>query len=369
VLAAQSQKPSITGLPGVLSRPGSESPGTTHTQRLKGVIRKLDAGSFDLEMPDTRIFSIQILPGTAQPAGLQTGDGVELVASQDKDGLLQAMSVRPDPKIARTIEVNSQTEPEARRAAALRTILVGPGPQPGDTPSPPGSRQESIEQARAAAWNFLRALPNYICEEHITRYVSETHQPGWNVVDVVTAEVVFEDRKESYRKVAINGKPSKKSPEDSGAWSSGEFGTILGYVFGPASAAEFQYRQEGKIEHHPASIYGFQVDRRHSTWRVQAPGEYILPPYRGSVWIDPQSGHTLRIEMQATGIPKAFPRLTVETAVDYDYLGLGTSEKFLLPVHAEILSCSRTSNQCERNVIEFRGYHKFAGESTVQFRE
>ena len=44
--------------------------------------------------------------------------------------------------------------------------------------------------------------------------------------------------------------------------------------------------------------------------------------------------------------------------MDYDYITLGTPEKFLLPVRAEILSCNRGSNECERNVIEFRNYHK-----------
>jgi len=75
----------------------------------------------------------------------------------------------------------------------------------------------------------------------------------------------------------------------------------------------------------------------------------------------------LRIEMQGREIPEEFPLATVETAVDYDYVTLGTPEKFLLPVHAEVLSCRRGSNECERNVIEFRNYHKFTGESTIKF--
>jgi len=33
----------------------------------------------------------------------------------------------------------------------------------------------------------------------------------------------------------------------------------------------------------------------------------------------------------------------------------------------EILSCERGSNQCSRNVIDFRNYHKYSGESTITF--
>jgi hypothetical protein len=55
--------------------------------------------------------------------------------------------------------------------------------------------------------------------------------------------------------------------------------------------------------------------------------------------------------------------------VDYDTISLGTADKFLLPVHAEALSCWRNSNECQRNVIEFRNYHKFEGESVIKFNQ
>ncbi len=45
------------------------------------------------------------------------------------------------------------------------------------------------------------------------------------------------------------------------------------------------------------------------------------------------------------------------------------ADKFLLPVHAEALSCWRNSNECQRNVIEFRNYHKFEGESVIKFEQ
>ena len=38
-------------------------------------------------------------------------------------------------------------------------------------------------------------------------------------------------------------------------------------------------------------------------------------------------------------------------------------------MRAEVLSCARGSNECERNVIEFRNYHKFEGESIIKFEQ
>ncbi len=381
-----------------------------------GVIRELTDKSFDLETIDTRILTIQFTDKTTKPDGLKTGDGVDVEATQSADGPFQAVSIKANPAIARKIIPSGQgqvdAEPEEERTGPPPTILVRPDQNPGDDapklkrgkpaeyasnkrpsdddsssapdarqpatrepirreppPPPINPRQAFIAKAREVASTFVEGLPNYVCQEMTTRYASETRIPSWNVIDIVSAEVVYENGKESYRNLMINNKPTKKPPEESGAWSTGEFGTILANLFSPAADAAFKYAQDDTISHIAASVYDFQVTRQRSSWKIWVPGQYILPAYKGSVWIDKQSAHALRIEMQAKDIPEEFPRISVETAVDFDYITLGTPEKFLLPVHAEVLSCSRGSNECDRNVIEFRNYHKFTGESVIKFNQ
>ena len=381
-----------------------------------GVIRELNDKSFDLETADTRILTIEFTDKTTKPAALKVGDGVDVEATPTQDGPFQAVTIKPNAEIARKITPSGmggvvQPPAEEERTGPPPTILVRPD-QTGDDadvpklkrgkpaeyasnrrandddadtpgtresapptvrrePSPPpiNPRQAFIEKARTVASTFVEGLPNYVCQELTTRYASETRVPSWNVIDVVSAEVVYENGKESYRNLMINNRPTKKPPEESGAWSTGEFGTILANLFSPAADAAFKYAQDDTIAHFPSSVYDFQVTRARSSWRIWVPGQYILPAYKGSVWIDKQTGHTLRIEMQAKDIPEEFPRISVETAVDFDYVTLGTPEKFLLPVHAEVLSCSRGSNECDRNVIDFRNYHKFTGESTIKFNQ
>jgi hypothetical protein len=92
----------------------------------------------------------------------------------------------------------------------------------------------------------------------------------------------------------------------------------------------------------------------------------LRPAYSGSVWIDRSTAEVRRIEMQADNIPKDFPMDSLAWAVDYDSVSLGTA-KFLLPVHAENLSCQRGSTICSKNEVEFRDYHKYSGESTITF--
>ena len=93
----------------------------------------------------------------------------------------------------------------------------------------------------------------------------------------------------------------------------------------------------------------------------------LQPAYSGSVWVDLSSGHVRRIEMSANNIPKDFPLDTVEWAVDYDHVSLGAGKDFLLPVHAENLSCVRGSTICTKNAVDFRDYHKYSGESVITF--
>jgi hypothetical protein len=392
------------------SRRTNRQDDTTHTEVTSGVVRKVSSDSFELEAEDTRFLIIQF-SDSASKADLRAGDGLDVTANMDADGMFHLVSMRPNKEIAERINeadnIGPLSDPEERRTGPPPTILVRPdatdpndsGPpvlkhgKPADRPSTPipsdddtASSRPSlsktsppvahgnphmalIDQARETAATFLEGLPNYVCQEQTTRYVSETRTPSWNVLDIVSAEVVYDDHQESYRNLQINGRPTKKAPEDSGAWSTGEFGTILGSLFAPQSATEFKYIQEDSILHRPASVFDFKVQRVRSNWKISFSGQYILPSYKGSVWIDNKSAQVLRIEMQAKDIPEAFPEISVETAVDYDTVNLGSADRFLLPVDAQALSCVRNSNECQRNAIEFRNYHKFEGESVIKFEQ
>jgi len=239
-----------------------------------------------------------------------------------------------------------------------------PDAAPGAPPEDP-----VISKAKEAAESFTETLPNYICQQFTARFVNTSHITSWQPQDVVSAEVVYENGRESYRNLAINGKPVKKGMEElSGSWSTGEFGTLLRDVFSPATAAEFHYRRDSSIAGMSAAVYDYQVKRENSHWRVQVPSQSVFPAYKGSVWIDKKNGRVLRIEMQARGIPGEFPLDTVETAADYEYVRIGGgTQQFLLPVHSESLSCQRGTSICSRNTIDFRNYKKYSGEASITF--
>ncbi|HEV3202287.1 MAG TPA: hypothetical protein VGZ73_30525 [Bryobacteraceae bacterium] len=238
-----------------------------------------------------------------------------------------------------------------------------------EDPAPMVVRQEDpvIRKAADAAMDFTETLPSYVCQEMMARFQSESHPASWQALDVVTSNLVYENGREEYKNIAVNGKPKKSMEETGGAWSTGEFGTVLVDLFAPATNAKFHYRKDGRTGGVNSKMYDFEVARENSHWAIHMASQTYLPAYKGAVWIDPSTARVLRIEMEAVGFPESFPTDHVESATDYQYIRLGDAKQYLLPVHAETLSCQRGTSYCSRNTIDFRNYHKYTGESNITF--
>ena len=220
-----------------------------------------------------------------------------------------------------------------------------------------------IERAREAAFEFSENLPNFICQEFMARYRQRGREE--TPLDVVSAEIIYDHGKESYRNVKINERPTDTSLEEiSGSWSTGEFASILLSLFASDTNARFRSGGASSISGVSAQVYDFEVQRENSHWTVHAESQTVVPAYEGSVWVDPSTARVLRIEMQARNIPSDFPMDTIESAVDYSSVSIG-GRSFLLPVHAESLGCPRGRGDCSHNIIDFRNYHEFKSEIRI----
>ena len=176
-----------------------------------------------------------------------------------------------------------------------------------------------IERARYAALQFSQKLPNFICEEYMARYGQRGQDK--RLLDIVSAEVTYNNGQESYGNVKLDQHPTDKGIQElNGSWSVGEFASTLLDLFSPYTDAQFQSRGASPISGLDAQVYDFRVPSENSHWRVQAESQTLRPAYKGSVWVDPATARVLRIEMQATNLPSDFPMDTVESAVDYSYV-------------------------------------------------
>jgi hypothetical protein len=260
----------------------------------------------------------------------------------------------------------------SRRPAAKPASASGETDFTIDEDSPrarPNSPADAlVDKTKAWAMTFTNGLPNYVCDQLTTRYIEHSRSSGWEPLDVITAKVVYEDGREDYRDITVGGKKTNKSMMDlGGTTSTGEFASTMHSLFSSATDAEFKLYESTSVDGSAAAIYNFKVALHRSDWLIKVGGQELLPAYSGSVWLDKSTGEVRRLEMQADNIPKDFPFDTVEMAVDYDRVHLGTSE-FLLPVHSENIACQRGSPICTKNAIDFRDYHKFTGESTIEFK-
>jgi len=248
-------------------------------------------------------------------------------------------------------------EPVLREASARE-----PEAEPAASAGVTGDR--FLEAARAKVFEFSKTLPNFLCEETVQRYISKSVPPKWKRQDRLSAEILYIDGKENYRNLKRNGKPLKESPERSGAWSTGEFGSMMQDIFDPATRAEFKKERTTEIGGAEAVVYSYSIRQPNSHWRVSFGGKPVYPAFTGSVWIDTESHRVLRIEMIAKRLPADYPMDVIEMTLDYDKVRIGGTE-YLLPTRSEDLSCQRWTRLCRRNEVEFRNYRKFATESTI----
>ncbi len=244
----------------------------------------------------------------------------------------------------------------------------GPDPAAGSAARPANADDDIIEQARNAAFTFSDTLPNYVVRQITNRYATGSANRGrtsWQPLDIVTTDLVYEEGKERYTNIMVNGKPTKDI-EQTGSWSEGEFASMLQAVLSPATDAEFTNRKSVTIANHPAYRYDYVVTHQRSTWTLHADGHTWKPAYAGSVWFDKATYRVLRIELAARDLPRDFPMDTAESSIDYDFVLIG-SQKVLLPSAADSLSCTRGSSDCTRNHTEFHNYRKFGADTNITF--
>lgn len=261
-----------------------------------------------------------------------------------------------------------------------------PPPAPSPAPAPPVQQASSvnppqarvaprsiapaddiIDAARDAADKLNAGLPNFIVQQNTTRYYSTTFPARWRAQDVVTAEVVSVSGKEDYRNIQINGKPSTRPVEKTGAWSTGEFQLTLEDILSPYTAANFRKTVDDTFAGRPAFTYTFVVRQENSNWDIVAPdGSKAAPSYSGSIWIDKATHNIMRIEEESGPMPSGFVFDKAESTLEYGFVKIEGKE-YVLPVHSEVLTCQRDSTACTKNEINFQNYRKFAADSTITF--
>jgi hypothetical protein len=219
-----------------------------------------------------------------------------------------------------------------------------------------------LEQARYHALEYDEELPNFTVVQTVTRYVQTPKNKDWQLQDKLEIELTYRIKGgEKLKLLRLNGAPSKMTYDDlGGSTSVGEFSSILSALFAPETHAEFKELRHEVFRGRQTVVFDFKVRTAHSQSQITDKNtrQTITSGYQGSVWIEAETKRVLRIEESQVDIPPGFPITLSESAVEYEWVTIA-DQRYLLPVHAEMLLGQDRERYYTRNVIEFRNYHKF----------
>jgi hypothetical protein len=254
-----------------------------------------------------------------------------------------------------------------RFALALAACAVVAGAQ-----DPPPSAEEQariLDDARVAAIHYTSSLPNFLCTEVVRRYLPRGQD--WRLRDTLLIRLAFNDNREDYTLVAINGRTTRLDYRRlQGAGSTGEFGSLLLRVYHPALHTEFQWQRRTELRGRRVHVFAFYIplayNRHQLTYRPRsaAPSQQVSVADRGSVFIDAETRETIRIQNSSEEIPSDFGIRSESTTLDYDFAEVA-GVRYLLPLQAEVRMTTVRTPMLNR--VQFAGYHRFAAGVNISF--
>ncbi len=153
-----------------------------------------------------------------------------------------------------------------------------------------------------------------------------------------------------------------------GAWSQGEFGSMMLEVFDPTSHAQFRWDHWTHLRQRAAQVYSYRIREGSSHYKLAygtgGPRSEVIVGLEGFVYLDGETKDIVRLTNSAVDIPPDFPVRQAITVLDYAPQDVG-GKRYVLPLHAEVRM--GTGYIHTKNEVTFSGFRKFQGESTISF--
>jgi hypothetical protein len=256
--------------------------------------------------------------------------------------------------------------------ADVTAELPPPTPPPAFPHPAIPSREEmsaAIHHAQVYARSYESNLPDFLCNESIVRYEDLRGRGSWDKKDTLELRLSFEDRQEKDKLMTVNGRPTTLPLSAvGGAQTSGEFGALMLQILDPASRGKFHWDHWTLLRKRPTQVYAYRVEATDSHYKLVFGTAYqhdeTVAAMEGLLYLDGETLDIVRIANHAAEIPFSFPVRQASTTLDYATQDVG-GKSYVLPLHADIRL--GTAQIHTRNLMEFTGYRKFEGESTITF--
>ncbi len=222
--------------------------------------------------------------------------------------------------------------------------------------------------ARVEIENELRYtdLQSFVCHEHFDRYRAHYNGESAHQIDAVSAQVSFENGVENYSGIQQNNHVRSAMSEISGAWSEGEFGTLLRQTRTLLGSQPLTVRPVSAAHGEPTVVYSLQVPGEDSPWELIVARQRYRVPFITEVTVSRKDGCILRIERMSTAMPPSFGISEIQWSVNLKPVPMDGKE-FLLPVSGQYSILYEKTNRREWNEITFADYHRYTASSVMHF--
>jgi hypothetical protein len=248
------------------------------------------------------------------------------------------------------------------RAQAPPTALTPAEPAPSVN-----EQHEMLARITKGALRYQGEVPDFLCEELITRSEATSKAPDrWKELDTLEEELGFVGGQETHTLLRINGKSTRvRHDELDGMRSDGllQFVMVPGWIFGPRVNTSFDWSRWETRAGRRVAVFAFQVPPSVLTHPLANESKSFLVGYHGLIYADPASGDMARLEA-AMDAPKDFPFQEDAFEIDYGQVEIA-GQQFLLPVNS--VGWVREGKQLTRNDIEIGQYRKYGANAPVIF--
>jgi hypothetical protein len=225
---------------------------------------------------------------------------------------------------------------------------------------------ELLAQITLANELLYSDLQNFVCNERMDRYKGRLSGAEGRRIDSVTSKVSFENGVEHYSDIRQNNRPRPGITSLSGAWSEGEFGTLLRQTQAFLESEAVLFRMNTDIDGAPATLYRFEVSEQDSPWHLEIESRHYHVPFRVDVWVSLSSGRILKIERTSTAVPLETGISELRWSVSLQTVELN-GKSWLLPNTGEYEVLYEESNRREWNLLRFSDYHRYGSQVALSF--
>jgi hypothetical protein len=230
----------------------------------------------------------------------------------------------------------------------------------------PSLCDDVLSKARIANENLYSSLQSFVCHERIDRFRGPLNAANARALDIVTANLSFENGVEHYSDVRQNARVRDSISNLTGAWSEGEFGTLLLQTETLLKTQPVSFQAFAALGDVATAVYRFDVPEEISPWDLDVGGRHYRLPFRTDVWIATETGEIVKIARTSLGIAAETRISALEWKVTLEPVELN-GKQWLLPKTGEYSVLYDQSNRREWNLMNFSDYRRYGSEVALRF--